>query len=179
MHVRLWQLLVLSSLAGCVKAAAGVYVDRATVLEEEAAGSYGDLEHQLSRAAVAPRPVPLTPQQLDALGIAPPALVDHVNLTDADAADALLVRHCIGENREGLLEDTRESCRHPGDREVTARLIDRINRARRQLWSWMQEQRPAASLEAIRRAWQRIHDEGIVCGGWRQKEDGVWEPKSC
>ncbi len=177
MRAPLWLLLV--PLAGCFKAEAGIYVDRATVLEEEAAGSYGDLEHQLSRAAVSPRPVPLTPQQLESLGIAPPALVDHTNLTDADAADALLVRHCIGEGQAGLLEDTRASCRHPADRDEMAALIDRINRARRQLWTWMQQQRPGSSLEAIRRAWQKIHDEGIVCGGWRQKDDGSWEAKSC
>ncbi len=166
-------------LAGCFKAEAGSYVDRATVLEEEAAGSYGELEHQLSRAAVAPRPVPLTSAQLEALGIAPPALVDHTNLTDADAADALLVRHCIGEGRDGLLADTRASCRHPGDRDETDRLIDRINRARRQLWQWMAEQRPGGSPDAARRAWQGVHAEGVACGGWRQKDDGSWEAKSC
>ncbi len=51
-------------------------VDRATALEQQAAGSFDELEQQLARAAIAPRPVPLTPEQLEALGIAPPPLVD-------------------------------------------------------------------------------------------------------
>ncbi|MHB8417030.1 MAG: DUF1318 domain-containing protein [Myxococcales bacterium] len=177
--MRRFPLLLLMPLAGCFKAPEIVVVDRSTVLEEEAAGSYADLERELARAGVAPRPVPLTPAQLEALGIAPPPLVDHTNLTDADAADALLVQRCIGEGSDGLLADTHQSCRRPTDREAADRLIERINRARRQLWQWMQEQKPTASLAQIRRAWRELHAEGMVCGGWRQKSDGSWEPKPC
>ncbi|HUB07626.1 MAG TPA: DUF1318 domain-containing protein [Myxococcales bacterium] len=177
MRAPCWLLLV--PLAGCFKAGEVVIVDRATVLEQEAAGSYPELEHALARAEVAPRPVPLTPAQLEALGIEAPALVDHTNLTDADAADALLVERCIGEGNDGLLADTLPACRKPVDRDETDRLIERINRARRQLWRWMRSQRPGASLPDIRRAWQAIHAGGVVCGGWRQKADGSWEPKPC
>jgi len=171
--------LLLLTLSGCFKAGEVVIVDRATVLEQEAAGSYPELEHALSRAEVAPRPVPLTPAQLEALGIEPPALVDHTNLTDADAADALLVEHCIGEGKDGLLAEALQSCRQEGDRDETDRLIERINRARRQLWRWMQSERPDVPLPDIQRAWQKIHAEGVVCGGWRQRADGGWEAKQC
>jgi hypothetical protein len=94
--------VALPGLAGCFTPPEIVMVDRATALEQQAAGSFDDLEQRLDRAGIEPRPVPLTPGQLEALGIRPAPLVDESDLTDADRLDGLLAQHCIGEGRDGL-----------------------------------------------------------------------------
>jgi hypothetical protein len=174
-------LAALSLLAplGCVSAPPIVVSDRATALEQQASGSFDELERKLEHAAVAPRPVPLTPDELDALGIKPMPLVDDKELTAADRIDALLRQHCIGEGRDGLLVDTHEACRGHGDLTGALELVDRANRARVKLWRWMQQERRDASADALRRAWQKAHARGVVCGGWIQRDDGAWEEKGC
>ena len=165
--------------AGCIPAPEIVVVDRATVLEEQAAGSFGDVEQKLTRSAIVPHPVPLTPAQLEALGVLPPPLVDHTGLTDADRVDGLLAQHCIGEARNGLLAETPKACRGAENRAAAATLVGRVNRARVQLWDWLHGRRPDVSTEELRRSWRRFHAEGVVCGGWIQRDDGVWEAKGC
>src|SRR5215472_19347577 len=125
---------LLVAVSGCVKAPEIVMVDRATALEQQASGSFDDLERQLDRAAIEPRPVPLTPEQLEALGIRPAPLVDESDLTDADRLDGLLAQHCIGEGKDGLVADTRDACKGAADPGEVQTLIERVNRARRQLW---------------------------------------------
>jgi uncharacterized protein YdbL (DUF1318 family) len=154
-------------------------VDRATALEQQAAGSFDDVERNLGRAAVEPRPSALTPAQLEALGIQPMPLTDEAAQTDADRVDRLLVQHCIGEGRDGLLADTHESCRGADDRAEVKALVDRVNRARKQLWQWMREQRANASVDDLSRAWRKAHVDGVVCGGWIQGDDGEWHEKPC
>lgn len=171
--------LALGTLCGCLQAPEIVVVDRATVLEEQAGGSFQEIELKLARAGLAPRPVPMSPAQLEALGIVTPPLVDKTELTDADRVDALLTQHCVGEGRDGLLADTREACRGAADRQSALLLVERVNRARSQLWAWMASVRSGASVAELRSAWQRIHARGVVCGGWRQRDDGVWEEKKC
>lgn len=87
-------LLLLASLAasGCISAPEIVMVDRATALEEQASGSFQDVERRLARAGMSPTPVPLTPNQLEDLGSAPPPLVENLNKTQADRIDELLRR---------------------------------------------------------------------------------------
>ena len=164
---------------GCVSAPQIVMSNRATALEQQAAGSFDELERKLDHAAVAPRPVPLTPDELEALGIKPMPLVDDTELTDADRLDALLRQRCIGEGRDGLLVDTREACRGRQDLAAALELVDRVNRARVQLWRWMQQERGDASPDALRRTWRKAHARGVVCGGWIQRDDGAWEEKKC
>jgi hypothetical protein len=166
---------------GCIKAPEIVLVDRATALEQQAAGSYQDLERKLARAAMAPRPAPLTPEQLETLGIAPPSLVDDTERTDADRVDAFLSQHCIGEARDGTLVDTKDACKGAADRGVLLPLIERTNAARQQLWRWMKARapEPKRSLDDVRRAWRAEHARGVVCGGWLQRDDGGWEEKKC
>ena len=167
---------------GCIKAPEIVLVDRATALEQQAAGSYQDLERKLARAAMAPRPAPLTPEQLETLGIAPPSLVDDTERTDADRVDALLSQHCIGESKEALLVETHDACKGAADRAQALALVERTNNARQQLWRWMKERGPnpkARTLDDVRRAWHHEHARGVVCGGWIQKDDGSWEEKKC
>jgi hypothetical protein len=164
---------------GCIKAPEIVLVDRATALEQQAAGSFEEVEKKLARSAIAPGPVPLTPDQLEALGIKPRPLVDDAELTDADRVDALLRQRCLGEGRDGLLADTFDDCLGAADRVVVVALVDRSNRARAQLWRWMHAQRPEVTVEALRSAWRVAHARGVVCGGWTQRDDGKWEAKKC
>lgn len=171
--------LVLVLPLGCIHAPEIVLVDRATALEQQAAGSFNDLERKLARGAMTPRPSPLTPEQLEALGIPPPALVDDTERTDADRVDALLQQHCVGEGSDGLLVDTNAACKGATDRARAATLIARANAARQQLWRWMRDRRPETSLDEVRRAWHDSHAGGVVCGGWMQRSDGGWEGKKC
>jgi hypothetical protein len=165
--------------AGCFKAPEIVVVDRATALEEQAAGSFDELERKLVRAAIAPRPVPFTPQELEALGIHEAPLPASSEMTDADRLDRFLKQHCVGEGSDGLLIETPSACRGAVDPEVVREMIERSNAARARLWKWMQEQRAAGKPDDVRRSWQSAHAHGIVCGGWVQRQDGGWEAKKC
>lgn len=167
------------AVVGCIKPPEIVMVDRATALEQQAAGSYGELEKKLAQAAVSPRPVPLTPHQLEALGVAPAPMHDQTEMTDADRVDDMLQRRCIGEGRNGLLIDTSEVCHGAVDHDEVVKLVDRVNRARGQLWRWMRQQRPDLSLDEVRDRWRKAHVAGIACGGWIEADDGNWEAKPC
>ncbi|HEY4012838.1 MAG TPA: DUF1318 domain-containing protein [Polyangiaceae bacterium] len=169
----------LSATGACFKPPEIVMVDRATALEQQASGSFDDLEQRLDRAAIEPRPVPLTPEQLEVLGIRPAPLVDESDLTDADRLDGLLGQHCVGEGKDGLIVDTRSACKGGQDAEQTQILVERVNRARRQLWRWMHEQRTDVSETELRRAWRDNHVRNVVCGGWVEGSDGTWQGKSC
>lgn len=167
-------------LAGaCISAPEIVVVDRATALEQQAAGSFHDLEQKLAREAVKPQPVPLTPAQLESMGFRSRALVDRTEMTDADQVDELLRQHCLGEAQDGTLADTFESCIGAADRGQAQVLAERVNAARRQLWRWMRERKPESSQDELRKAWRQAHLKGVVCGGWVQKDDGQWEEKKC
>jgi hypothetical protein len=166
----------LPGLAGCFKPPEIVMIDRATALEQQAAGSFDELERKLDRAGIEPRPVPLTPE---ALGIRPPPLVDESELTDADRVDGLLAQHCLGEGKDGVMVDTRDACKGAADADEARTLLERVNRARRQLWGWMHEQRADLSEGELRRAWHDNHVRNVVCGGWIEGSDGTWQSKSC
>jgi hypothetical protein len=163
----------------CIKAPAIVMVDRATALEQQASGSYADLEKKLVRAGLQPRPVQLTPEQLETLGIRPPSLTDQSEQTEADRVDMLLKQHCLGEAKDGTLADTHESCKGAFDREGALALVERVNGARLSLWRWIRARRPEATPEEVRNMWQKTHARGVPCGGWVQRDDGSWEAKKC
>jgi hypothetical protein len=175
------RLLCCSALAAlaCISAPEIVMVDRATALEQQAAGSFGELEQKLTRTAIVPRPVPLTPEQLEALGIHSATLTDDTDSTEADRVDELLRRRCVGEGREGLLVDTHRDCRGGSDRAAAIALIERVNRARVQLWRWMGTERKDVSPAALQHTWRQVHARGVVCGAWVQRDDGAWEEKKC
>jgi hypothetical protein len=176
---RLLLCVLIGSPWACFKAPAIVVVDRATALEQQAGGSFEEVEGELARHAVEPRPVPLTPDQLEALGLKPTAIVDRTDQTEADRVDLLLRQHCIGEGKDGLLADTHDDCIGASDRGDAIALIDRTNRARLQLFRWMHGARPGKSSEALRREWRDLHARGVVCRGWMQRDDGTWEAKKC
>lgn len=165
--------------SGCFSAPELVLVDRATALEQQAGGSFENVEQRLAERASAPRPVALTPDQLEALGIKPVPLVDQTEQTEADRVDGLLVQRCLGEGKDGLLVDTHDDCIGAADRATSLSLLERTNQARLQLWQWMHAHEPTASLDAVRRAWRAKHAEGVACGAWLQGDDGKWMPKSC
>ncbi len=164
---------------GCVKAPEIVVVDRATALEQQAAGSFADVERDLARRAVQPGAEALTPDQLQTLGIMPAPIVDHTEQTEADRVDALLRQRCLGEGKHGLLVDTHDDCIGASDRVVAIALVDRTNRARLQLWRWLAAQRPELSVDAVREKWREAHLRGLVCRGWLQAADDTWAAKKC
>lgn len=176
---RLVLLAAIPALAACVKPPEIVMVDRATALEQQASGSFDELERKLDRAGIEPRPVPLTPEQLAALGLAPARMVDESEFTDADRVDGLLAQHCIGEGKEGLLVDTRDACKGAADAEEVQTLVTRTNLARRALWVWMHGERPDIPELELRRAWREKHLRNVVCNGWLEGSDGKWQAKSC
>jgi hypothetical protein len=172
----LWLLL---SATGCVKMSEIVVTDRATALEEQAGGSFDALELKLTRAGIAPRPLPLTPEQLVALGLVRPEKLRDPDATPTDLLDRLLRQRCVGESREGLLVETPKACRGAVDRESLATAVEGTNRVRGALWEWLQQERPGATLAQVQRAWADAHRKGVVCGGWVQLPDGTWEPRKC
>lgn len=176
--------LALSSLGlafslSCLGTPQFIVVDRATALEEQAGGSFDEVEKKLVRAGIAPRPVPFTPEQLEALGVRTEDISNTSELTEADQVDRFLRQRCIGEGSNGLLVATPDACTGAADPERIAQLVERGNRARGQLWQWMRSERPKSSLIQVRRVWWTAHQEGMVCGAWRQREDGSWEAKPC
>ncbi|QSQ19067.1 DUF1318 domain-containing protein [Pyxidicoccus parkwayensis] len=174
-------LLLLAALAapGCIRAPEIVMVDRATALEEQASGSFKDVELRLARAAMSPTPVPLTPNQLEDLGLQPAPLVENLGRTQADRVDELLRRHCVGEGKDGLLVDTRRQCLAGRLSADDVALMERVNQARHHLWQWMRTVRPGVPEESLRQSWHRVHAEGVVCGGWVESANGAWGEKKC
>jgi len=165
--------------SGCIKAPDIVLVDRATALEQQAAGSLAPLEKELTSAGLAPRPTPYSQEQLEKVGIKPQPLADEAELADADRIDALLKQHCIGEALDGTLADTHDVCGVTEDLPATLALVDRSNRDRAQIWKWLRGERPKASDDDVRRAWREAHLKLVVCGGWVERASGQWEAKAC
>lgn len=176
---RLCWVLVPSVFWACVRAPEIVVVDRATALEQQASGSFEDLERELDRAAFAPVPISLTPDQLEILGLRAPAMVNNSEQTDADRVDTLLRQHCLGEGHDGLLVDTHDDCKGAASPTLVVALVERANQARSQLWGWMHAQRPGVPLATLREGWTRAHAKGVVCGGWVEGEGQKWAGKKC
>ncbi len=178
--MRLSFIVLLASMStGCIRPPEIVLVDRATALEQQASGSFDELETELQRNASKPRPIPLTPEQIEAVGIRQQPFVDQSELTDAGRVDLLLKQHCLGEAKDGTLVDTPTACRGAADRDLIATLVQRVNLARLQLWQWLHERQPKRSVEELRHAWHDAHLHGVVCDGWVQHVDDKWGGKGC
>lgn len=172
-------LLCTALLFACIRPPEIVLVDRATALENQAGGSYQDLEKRLLRQGVTARAVPLTPDDLLSLGVRPPALTDEIDQTEADRMDQWLQQRCVGEARDGTLVETRETCRGTVDRALLRAAVDRTNRARQQLFRFLQGRKPETPAAELRRTWRAAHLRNVVCGGWVQGDDERWEAKKC
>ena len=186
------------ALTGCITAPAVVIVDRRTALEQQASGSFRGLEEELEQAGLAPRPAPLTPAQLGASGVRREGLeaTDSDDETsDAVRTDALLIKRCLGEALDGTLVLTLDPCTGTLDVPSVDRLVERVNRNRRQLWRWLVAQTRGQGRDQardrgrgqarektddeVRAAWRQIHLAGLVCGGAYQVAGGAWEIKKC
>ena len=176
-------MLGLCWLGGCFKAPDVIIVDRRTALEEQALGKRPRLEAELQQAGLSARPAPFTRQQLEKSGWRPDAAHDAIAklhaeaATDSERADQLLERRCIGEGLDGLLADTRRMCGGGVDAAEVAHLIERVNRNRRQVWSFVAQQR-RSSVAAARKAWIEAHKVEIACGAHVQTAAG-WSVKQC
>jgi hypothetical protein len=174
--------------AGCIRAPAVVIVDRKTALEQQASGSFRGLEEELEQAGLSPRPAALTAAQRGAAGVRRQGLEatdEDDESSDAVRTDALLIKRCIGEGLDGALALTLDPCTGTLDVPAVGRLIERVNRERRQLWRWLagqarkgREQAPASD-EEVRTAWRKVHLSGLPCGGQYQVAGGSWEVKRC
>ena len=172
----------LALVAGCIRAPAVVIVDRRTAVEQQASGSFRGLEDELEQAGLTPRPASLTAAQLGAAGVRREGLEasdqdDDDN--DAVRSDALLVKRCVGEALDGTLVLTIEPCTGTIDVPQVGRLVERVNRERRQLWRWLAGRAHGKSADEVRAAWRETHLVGLVCGGQVQIAGGAWEVKRC
>ncbi len=182
-----WILILVASgalSAGCIAPTVAV-VDQKTALEQQAAGGYPTLENELDQAGLEPAPEPFAREELasgrERAGIA--ALGDLAELyvrvaSDADALEALLLQHCIGEASNGLLVARPSDCIGATDAIELTRLIGRANLHRRQVWQLLAAD-GTAPLDRVQTAWSRLHREQVVCGGLIERAEGAWEPKSC
>jgi hypothetical protein len=162
-----------------------VVVDQKTALEQQAAGGYPALENELEQAGMASAPEPFAREELasgreqsggSALGELAELYVK--SESDGDAIDRLLLQHCIGEARSGLLEPRPSDCVGAADATEMARLLGRENLHRRQLWQLLANERKVG-VESVPPAWRELHLEQVVCGGLVESGEGRWEPKSC
>ncbi len=177
-----WMPLVTVALCACISAPPVVIADRKTALEEQAAGSFEPLTAELEQTGVSARPVPYTRGQLESAGVpvgkGDEQLAQQEAATDADLIDQLLMRRCVGEALEGTLVETPATCTEPIAAGRQARLVERENRRRAQIWrSLAREQKP--TVEEVRKSWRKAHLGEVICGGQVQADGGVWGTKKC
>ena len=178
--------LLLTLVPACIRPPDVVLLDRKTVLEEQASGELHPLENDLREAAIVPKGEDFTRAQLREAGadlsrdtMSTIVQIHGILRADSEVLDDLLVRRCIGEARTGLLVETPRSCAGRTSETRTSAAVQRVNRARRQLWAYMHEQQPGTSLDELRVAWRRHHLQSVVCGGQIEQDDGQWGIKRC
>ena len=175
-----------SLLAGCIRPPDVVLLDRKTVLEEQASGELYALENELREEVIVPKGVEFTRGELREAGadlsrgsLSAIVAVHAAMRSDLERVDDLLVRRCVGEAQNGLLVETPGTCAGRTHATRVSAAVQRVNRARRQLWRWMHEHRPESSEEELRERWRAHHLGTVVCGGQVQDGAGRWEPKRC
>ncbi len=173
-------------LVGCIRAPDVVMVDRQTMLEEQLTGELQPLDNTLRELALVPTAVDFTRGQLEAAGVdlgddtlTQVTRVHAVILSEMELLDELLVRRCVGEATSGLLEETPATCSGRHNAQRTSASVQRVNRARRQLWQHLHEKDPAAPPDEVRRRWRVKHLDAVVCGAQVQRDDGGWEVRGC
>jgi hypothetical protein len=184
---QLAQITLCGALASaCITAPPMIIADRKTALEEQASGSFPALTGELQQAGVSGRPVPYTRGQLEGAGVpvgkGDEQLAQEEASTEADLLDQLLLRRCIGEKLDGSLDETPATCTEPIAAGRQARLLERENRRRFQIWRTLAAKAPAGkqpSMEEVRRSWRKAHLGEVICGGQVQLEGGAWETKKC
>jgi hypothetical protein len=174
--------LALSLLPSCIHAPDVIIVDRKTALEQLATGTYRQLEDQLESAATPPRPEPLTRSETESAGVSALAQ-EETDRSEAAQLDELLKRRCVGEALDGTIAVTADVCRGRVDAAERARLVERVNRDRYQIWRELQTRGlpkgKERDLGKVRKAWRDAHLRAVVCGGQVQQSGGGWEDKKC
>ena len=172
--------------SACITAPPLIIADRKTALEEQAAGSFKPLTSELSQAGISAGPVPYTRGQLEAAGVpvgkGDEALAQAEAVSDFELMDQLLVRRCLGEALDGGLVETRASCTEPIAAARQARLLERENRRRFQIWRTLVAAKTTGApptLEEVRKRWREVHLGEVICGGQVAREGGAWEAKKC
>ncbi len=171
--------------SACIRAPDIVIVDRRTALEQQATGRLPKLETELRQATLAPGAKPYTRSELANSGWTPQADTDVIAklyrqaTTDTERIDVLLRRRCVGEALDGTLVVTRKQCKGEVNLAPVSRLLEHVNRNRRQIWLYLQTLKPRASLDDIRRQWRQEHLTSVLCGGHIQRQSGAWTEKKC
>lgn len=184
-HSKAWLGLLVVATTGCFTAPSIVLVDRHTALEEQAAARLPVAEMAAVQAGAMAGPTPLTTGELARSGWHSEAGHDAIaalygsELDDATVIDQLLIRRCVGEARDGTLVTTPTTCSGSVDVGDVSRHLERANRNRRQVWAYLQANRPGASAEQVQGAWRAQLLVALVCGGQFQRDDSAWEVKSC
>lgn len=172
-------------LMGCVKAPNTVYmVDAQTALEQQASSPFTQLERSLDLTLTAPTFQPyaaadVEKSQQSSEEVTRLSSIYSVHLEESARVDLLLVRQCLGEGLDGLLQVRSETCQGNPDAQELVRIAQRVNRNRRQLWAWLKRERPQASEADIIKTWRRVQLEEVVCGTLIQQENGEWVPRKC
>lgn len=184
--MRLILLLPLLAASACIRPPDVVLLDRKTVLEEQASGELHALENELREEVIVPRGADFTRGQLRAAGadlsrgsLSTVVQVHSLVRSEAEFLDDLLVRRCVGEGVSGLLVETPRTCAGRTSAARVSASVQRVNRARRQLWRYLQALRPGATEEEIRETWRRHHLSTVACDAQIQSLDGSWETKRC
>ena len=172
--------------SACVKVPTIVVVDRKTALEEQIEQDFSRQEQELVDKGLSPRPTPYTRGELESKGLVAGTSELDVVLrsyksysTDQEQVDLLLKRRCIGEGRDALLVETRDSCVGQYDSAEAARLLQRVNAHRRDVIEALLRKSDGRSRDRVVRGYRAKLLELLVCGGRYQRDDGTWEVKSC
>lgn len=179
-------LFVTIALMSCIKAPDVVMVDRQTMLEEQLTGELQPLDNTLRELALVPTAQDFTRGQLEAAGVdlqddtlRQVTRVHAIILSELELLDDLSIRRCVGEAKSGLLEETPSTCSGRHNAARTSASVNRVNRARQQLWQHLRDKEPGVAPEVLQARWRQAHVKTVVCGGQVQKDDGTWEIVSC
>ena len=168
--------------SACIKAPPIAVIDNRTALEVQASGEYPVLEFQGADASLQPGPSPVSAKEI--VSKAGLSAAGHnldlfaVSKSDAQFIDSMLLRGCLGEAQDGLLQYTPDHCDAEVEVREVLRAASRNNLHRRQVWEYLASQRAAQSPAAARDAWRSVHLEQVLCGAWIE-EGGAWTQKAC
>ena len=171
---------------GCISAPDVVLVEEKTALEKQAAGELRSAERSLQDTVLTGRPDPYTRSQMEGRGsdLQESSLGEIVQLYtaakgDGEKLDGYLLIRCVGEAENGLVVVTSDACQEDVDPNEIAGIVERTNRARRQIWGdGMKRLRPESSEAELRKAWRKRHLQAVICGAWIEM-DGQWQERRC
>lgn len=183
---RLTLLFLVGLMSGCIKAPNTLYmVDEKTALEKQATGEFASLETELSGALLKPAVQPYLASELgagqrsEATELASLSSIYNLELNEQERVNLLLVRRCVGESMDGLLVQTASTCAGATDVTEVVALVQRVNRNRKQLFSWIGKNSPSLDEKTIVERWREAHLKAVICGGQIELKVGVWGVKEC